>query len=1145
MKTSPAQNSLFFSRRFLPLFLVQFLGAFNDNVFKNAFIMWVTYQVAHEMGWESTSVVNLIMVLLIFPAILFSAMAGQVADRYEKAGLVRWTKVGEIVIMGLAAWGFVAKMPMLLFGVVFLTGIQIAFFGPLKYSILPAHLKEKELLSGSAIFEGATFVAILVGTGIGGMALVTHNGGLVLAKWLPWALCAMAVAGWLASRAIPPAPSTSAPFKISWNLFAASKEILMSAYPQIGIWRSMLGISWFFTIGTIWLAFLPPYVEKQLHADKSIANLFFAIFSIGIGLGAFLCQRLLKGEITAKYVPLAGFGMSFFTILFVFLQPLAAPSPEFHIQSPGGLLICGCLLGVAVCSGLFSVPLYTILQAWSEASHCSRNIAANNILNSLFMVAGNGVAALLGMVGCSGYTILAGIAILNVGVSLYIIRIIPESVLHTFVRWLLRALFHVKVSGQENYRAGRERKIIIANHVSYLDAVLLAAFLPEVPTFAINTEIAKIWWIRPLLLFVRVYPVDAINPMAIKSLTKLVRTGTPVVIFPEGRLTITGGLMKIYQGPGLMAVRGDADIIPVQLDGVQYSYFSYLGNKVKRRLLPRISMTILPPVQLEKPEGNARAARAAVVTRIYHIMSEMAFATASTDLFLFDALLQARRQHGASYRVLDDPGFAPLTYRKLVAQALAIAPHLVKGSSFGETVGIMLPNSKAGVVALFGVQAACRVSALLNFSVGIKNMLSTCATSKVRFIWTSERFVREAKLQKVVDAMIEAGIEIRYLEALKANRSAGDALRLLAGTCLPGLVWSFTRDACLKQAGLSHQEAAKSPALILFTSGSSGTPKAVVLSHKNLLSNVRQLLAQFDLHRQDRVFNCLPMFHSFGLTGGTLTPLLGGVKVFMYPSPLHYKIIPELVYQTNSTILFGTNTFLNGYSKKAHPYDFHSVRYIFAGAEKVKEATKKTWSEVFGVRILEGYGSTECSPGISINSPMFNQSETVGRLLPGIRHRLEPMPGIERGGRLWVHGPNIMLGYYLPEEPGKLVPPPEGWYDTGDIVEMTSDGFIKILGRAKRFAKVAGEMVSLTAVEDMASAVWPGSLHAAIAIPHPQRGEEVVLITEKTEPSRKDLLAYAAANGIPELFVPRTLIERRIPVLGSGKPDYVTLSSQF
>ena len=1132
---------LFTSRRFLPLFLVQFFGAFNDNVFKNAFIMWVTYKSAHDMGWNVTTAVNVIMVLLILPAIFFSSLAGQIADRFEKANLVRWTKIGEIAIMALAAWGFVAQMPYLLFGVVFLTGIQISFFGPLKYSILPSHLEKKDLLSGSAIFEAATFVAILLGTGVGGLAILSHAGGIELAGWLPWALCGFAVVGWAAGCAVPLSPSTGAPFPISWNLLASSKEILMSAYPQTGIWRSMLGLSWFWTIGSIWLAFIPPYVAEQLAADKSIANLFIAIFSLGIGLGALLCQKLLKGEISAKYVPLAGLGISFFTLLFVAAQALPASGP-FAPLSAKGLVICGCLLGIAVCSGMFSVPLYTILQAWSEASHCSRNIAANNILNSLFMVAGNGTVAVLSLLGMSSYVILSIMAALNIGVSLYIIRIIPESVLHTFLRWILRALFRVKVEGLENYAAARERKVIIANHVSYLDAALLTAFLPELPTFAINTQIAKKWWIRPLLLFIRVYTVDPTNPMAIKSLTKVVKSGVPVVIFPEGRLTITGGVMKVYQGPGMIAVHADADIIPVQLDGVQFSCFSYLGDKVKRHLFPRIAVSIRPPVRIEKPPGNARETRAGLVTVIYDILTEMAFATARKESLLFEALLDAGETHGASFPVVDDHGFSPLTYRKLIARALTIGPRLVSGAAHGEAVGLMLPNSKAAVVSIFGVQSQCRVAALMNFSAGAKNLLSTCATARVRFIWTSSRFIREAKLQKVVDALAAEGVEFRYLEALQEARNVFDSLLFVAGLCAPRLVWQSARKAFLKQ--LTARSASDAPAVILFTSGSGGTPKAVVLSHKNLLSNVRQLLARIDLQRQDRVFNCLPIFHSFGFTGGTLTPLLAGVRTFMYPSPLHYRIVPELVYQTDSTILFGTNTFLNGYSKKAHPYDFHSVRYVFAGAEKVKEETKKLWSDVFGVRILECYGSTECSPGISINTPMFNQPGTVGKFLPGIACRLEPVPGVARGRRLFVKGPNIMLGYYLPEAPGRLEEPADGWYDTGDIVEISPDGFIRILGRAKRFAKVAGEMVSLTAVEEMACAVWPGTQHAAIAIPHLQKGEEIVLITEKRDPQRKDLLAYAMANGIPELFVPRTLREGKLPLLGTGKPDYVALLAQ-
>lgn len=1127
------------SKRFLPLFLVQFLGAFNDNVFKNALVMLTTFKLAREMGWGATTAINTIMVLFLFPSILLSAVAGQIADRFEKSKLIEWTKIGEMGIMVLAAIGFLWELPFLLMGTIFLAGVQISLFGPLKYGILPDHLEKKDLLKGSSAIEAATFVAILLGTILGGMALIEENSGVEIAAWLPWTICFLAVAGWSASRWIPRALPSCAPFAINWNIFTATKDILTSAKPQVGIWRSMLGLSWFWTIGSIWLAFIPTYVAEDLRAESSTATLFVSIFSLGIGIGALACQQLLKGEISAKYVPLAGLAISFFTLLFVAAQGI--PSAGFELLSAKGLLIGICLLGIAISSGLFSVPLYTIIQAWSEPAHCSRNIAANNILNGIFMVAGNGIVALLAMAGIGGYVVLTVLAILNIAVSIYIIKIIPESVLHTFLRWLLRALFHVKVVGMENYRAAKERKVIIANHVSYLDAALLTAFLPELPTFAVNTQVAKLWWMRPLLWFVRIYPVDPTNPMAIKSLTKLVKENVPVAIFPEGRLTVTGRLMKVYQGPGMMAIHGDADIVPIQLDGVQFSRFSYLKNKVKRQWFPEITITIFPPINLVSTDENNRQARSDLSSRIYTIMSEMAFSTVPGRMLLFEALLQSKQIHGAGTRIIDDHNFAPSSYRKLVAQALTLSHRLIAGTE--GAVGIMLPNSKAAVVTLFGIQAACRCAALLNFSLGSKNLLSTCNTAKIRTIWTSGRFLKEANLQKEVQDLQDAGMEIRVLESLKPEFKT--RLVFLLAFLFPGPMWKASLRSHLKKNQCSSDEAADKPAIILFTSGSSGTPKAVVLSHANILSNVHQLLSQIDINRQDKVFSCLPIFHSFGLTGGTLCPLLGGVPLFLYPSPLHYRIIPELVYQTNATILFGTNTFLSGYSKKAHPYDFHSVRYIFAGAEKLKEQTKSIWSEIFGVRLFEGYGSTECSPALCMNTPMFNQSGTVGKFLPGISFKLDPVPGVPSGGRLSVSGPNIMLGYFLPENPGVLVPPENGWYDTGDIVDVSEEGFVKILGRAKRFAKIGGEMVSLTAVEELAASTWPEFACAAISVAHPQRGEEIILFTEKPTPQRKEILEKARENGIPEICVPKSIVETRIPTLGTGKPDYLTLTSQL
>ena len=333
-------------------------------------------------------------------------------------------------------------------------------------------------------------------------------------------------------------------------------------------------------------------------------------------------------------------------------------------------------------------------------------------------------------------------------------------------------------------------------------------------------------------------------------------------------------------------------------------------------------------------------------------------------------------------------------------------------------------------------------------------------------------------------------------------------------------------------------------AIILFTSGSEGLPKGVALSHENIQANRFQLASRVDFSSKDIVFNSLPIFHSFGLTGGTLLPILAGIKTFFYPSPLHYRIVPELVYDTNATIMFGTNTFLSSYARFAHAYDFYSLRYVFAGAEKLDEETRKSWSEKFGVRIFEGYGATETSPALSTNTPMHNKPGSVGRLMPAIKFKLEEIVGITDGKKLLVSGPNIMKGYLLNTNPGKITPLEDGWYDTGDIVSIDEKGYISIKGRAKRFAKIAGEMISLTATEINLSKLCPQSSHAIIAIPDPKKGEQLILVTTSQTLKRLEISAFFKENQISELSVPKEIIMvEKLPLLGTGKVDYMEIKN--
>jgi acyl-[acyl-carrier-protein]-phospholipid O-acyltransferase/long-chain-fatty-acid--[acyl-carrier-protein] ligase len=704
-----------------------------------------------------------------------------------------------------------------------------------------------------------------------------------------------------------------------------------------------------------------------------------------------------------------------------------------------------------------------------------------------------------------------------------------------WVRWLLARLFRVKLIGIEHYRQAGERVLIVANHSSYLDPILLWAFLPDEVTFAINTRIAQRWWVRPALRFARVFPMDPIQPLSVKALTHYLKENRKAAIFPEGRITVTGALMKIYEGAGLIADRARATVLPIRIDGAQYTPFSRLHGVVRLRWFPPITLNILPPRKIDPPaDSHGHERRHRVGFLLSDLMSDMVFETSRHRQTVFAALLDARKIHGGGHVLLEDVQRKPLSYNRLIAQTLALGRKLAEKTGRGDNVGLLLPNLNGTVAAFLGLQVHGRVPAMLNFSAGPRNLVSACATANIETVVTARRFVANAKLEATVEALAGQA-RVLYLEDLGAEIGAVDKFRALAA--------ALTADAWYR-----GKRRADDPAVILFTSGSEGEPKGVVLSHGNLLANREQLAARLDLNAQDTILNVLPMFHAFGLTAGTLLPLLYGMHTFLYPSPLHYRIIPEIAYDINATLLFGTNTFLAGYAKHAHPYDFYSVRYVFAGAEKLQSDTRRLWAEKFGLRVLEGYGATETAPVLTANTPMFYREGTVGRFMPGIEWRLEDVPGVEGGGRLHVAGPNVMLGYLRPERPGQLEPPASrygaGWYDTGDIVHVDDEGFITILGRVKRFAKIGGEMVSLAVVEELAAQLWPGHLHAAVTLPDEKKGEKIVLATQYREAERTALAKQAQRQGYGELYLPKDIrVLKELPLLATGKVDYPALAT--
>jgi acyl-[acyl-carrier-protein]-phospholipid O-acyltransferase/long-chain-fatty-acid--[acyl-carrier-protein] ligase len=498
------------------------------------------------------------------------------------------------------------------------------------------------------------------------------------------------------------------------------------------------------------------------------------------------------------------------------------------------------------------------------------------------------------------------------------------------------------------------------------------------------------------------------------------------------------------------------------------------------------------------------------------------------DRSVFDALLDARARFGANKEILEDQDRKPLTYTGLIRAAFVLGRKIARLTEADERVGVLLPSSAGVVVTFYGLHAFGRVPVMLNFTSGARNLKAACKAAGVKRILSAKRFIQNAKLEDLVDAL-ETVAEITWLDDIRKTIGTQDKLFGLAAGMFPS---RFRADRKPDDVGV-----------ILFTSGSFGAPKGVVLSHRNLTSNVDQVAAHIDLDPNWVLFNPLPTFHCFGLTGGILLPLLTGMKSFMYPSPLHTKQIPPLVRDSKASILLATDTFLNQYARAGSPDDFASLQFIVCGAEKVRDETHHLFATEFGgIPVLEGYGATEASPVVAVNSPVDNHRGTVGQLLPGIEYKVEKVPGIPTGGRLFIRGPNVMAGYLSSNDPEALETLKDGWHDTGDVVEVDDDRFVRILGRVKRFAKIGGEMVSLTAVEGLAEAVWPESRHAVVSIPDPKKGERLVLVTDRRDASVAALTAWAKSHGAPELAVPKKIMKMlELPVLGTGKTDYVAI----
>lgn len=659
-----------------------------------------------------------------------------------------------------------------------------------------------------------------------------------------------------------------------------------------------------------------------------------------------------------------------------------------------------------------------------------------------------------------------------------------------------RFVFGVRYRGFEQAAELKGPVVYLVSRQSSLDRALLRAFLP-VGTFHIDIA-------------------DSAERALVLARSVLIGRAR-ICIYAPKEVELDPATMDVLDQIGRLARETGAKVLPIFIGGTRMSLFSdWPRDKAPRSLLPQITVSAGPVItDLAVPYP---------ADLLHDGLMQAKLSSVNLSRTLFRALVHAARLYGPSREILEDSLGGRLSYRQLLIGVRVLGVRFAALAAPGEAVGLLLPNSNGVVLSAFALFSAARPAAFLNHTAGMADVLSALDTARIRVVITSRAFIDKAGLRDLVEAIAASGRTICYLEDIRKQIS-----------------WREKLAAFLRWRRPVVRSKAEDPAVIVFTSGSEGKPKAVVLSSRNLVVNAAQADCRVDISPADSLFNVLPLFHCFGLLGGMVLPLLYGIRLFLYPSPLHFKLIPSVARKIKPTVLFGTDTFLGGYGRAAKDGDFASVRLIVSGAEAVKPETRKLYRERFEAEIVEGYGMTEAAPVVAVNSATFAKDGTVGRLLPGMERRLEPVEGIEEGGRLFISGPNIMLGYMLPEEPGVLQPLNGKWHDTGDIVSIDERGFITIKGRVKRFAKIAGEMVSLGGVEAMVRQLWPDDEHAAVSVPDKRHGERIVLLTTRPRAAREDIVAYARRYGARELMIPDNIFHvEQLPVLGTGKIDYGT-----
>ncbi|MGN6716415.1 MAG: acyl-[ACP]--phospholipid O-acyltransferase [Candidatus Binatia bacterium] len=1101
---------------FFAFFCTQFLGAFNDN-----FLKIVVSFVALDLATSgSSNYVELIAFLFILPSALFSGYAGHFADVYSKRTILVFVKIWEILIMLFALAAFFIGHIQFMLVIVFLMGVHSTFFSPAKYGILPEMLPESELSRGNGLLEMSTFIAIILGTSVGGAVFVVWKQNLPFIGAL---MIAIAVLGALASVGITRVPASGAKKPIRVNPMHEIFAGLQRLRQDRPLWLTVIGISFFWFLGALVQIDILFFGKELLHLDEFHIGLLGTFLALGIGAGSLSAGRLSGDHIELGLVPVGSIAMA------ICLALVALSSHSY-------MYTCVSLVLLGLSAGLFAVPLNASLQQRSGKEEKGQLIATNNFMNTIGIFLAAGVHWFFkDPLGFSPDSIILLSAAATLAATLTILYLLPDYFVRSILWLLTHTLYRIRVVGTGNLPL-HGPALLISNHVSFVDAFMIGASLPRFVRFMLHRDYYDFKGMSGFFRMMHAIPISETNPRdivrAIREARRELQQGHIVCIFAEGAITRTGHLLSIKRGFEKIVQGTNVPIIPVHLDQLWGSIFSFKGGRFfwKRpgQFLYRVTVSFGAPLP-------ARSSAQAVRSAILELESHAIGLRESTVGLLHTSFIRMAKRRWFSFCMADTTG-TQLTYGKTLVGSLLFSKKIEHRCAGESMIGVLLPASVAGALTNLAILLAGKVPVNLNFTAGRDAMESALAECGIRTLITSRLFLSRANLE-TREGMV-------FVEDLRKQIRPFDKLS------------TFLRAFLLPPVWLAHRyrgQQSRDLATVIFSSGSTGTPKGVMLSHHNILTNVEGIGQVIQFTSDDRMMGVLPLFHSFGFTGTLWLPLLAGFGVVYHPNPMDARTIGETVQKYRATLLISTPTFYASYIRRCTKEEFATLRYVIAGAEKLREQIAAGFQEKFGLPILEGYGCTELAPVVSVNIPnvvygketqIGNKPGTVGHPIPGVSVKIvhpdtfEPLAYGEEG-LLLVKGPNVMLGYLnQPALTREAIR--DGWYMTGDIAAVDDDGFIRITDRLSRFSKIGGEMVPHLRVEEVINSILGSAASVVTAVPDAHRGEKLIALYCENGITKEELWQRLNDSDLPKLWIPKRehlFPIDSLPVLGSGKVD--------